>query len=186
MSINVSDVYSGNFLKAEHIKGTVSYVIENVTVEEFDADDKVKKKLVLAFEGEEKRLVVNTTNASIITENLGGETDAEKWVGQTIRLTVKKVEYAGKLVPAIRVVIEANEPEPTHGPMGKPKNRVAAPQPSDNDGPPDDDDQAITAFWLEVKKSGLTREQGLKFLNAHKQNFKAALADLMSGGNVPV
>lgn len=104
--MKTSDIYGGNFLKAEHLAGkTVVVRISEVDIEEFEDDaGKLKKKVVLSFAGKDKKLVVNTTNAAVISENLGSD-DTDNWTGKTIALTVKKVEFAGKLVPAIRVVL---------------------------------------------------------------------------------
>lgn len=131
--MNINDVYSGNYLKAEHIPPgkSVRVTISDVTVEEFDGNDKVERKIVLSFQGKDKRFVVNKTNAAIIAENLG-TTEADEWIGQSIQLGTKKVEYAGKLVPAIRVIIEEKT---APAPAPKPK---ATPSPTDNEIPIED------------------------------------------------
>lgn len=100
--MNINKVFGGNYLKADDLQGrTVRVTIESVDVKEFDNG----KKVVLSFQGKEKGLVCNKTNCSILAENLGSP-DTDDWVGQTIQLTVKKVEFQGELVPAIRVVLD--------------------------------------------------------------------------------
>lgn len=99
--MNINDVFSGNFLKADDLKGkTVRVTISKVEVKEFDDGNKI----IVHFQGKEKSLVCNKTNANIIAENVG-DPDTDNWVGTTQLLTVKKVEFQGKLVPAIRVVL---------------------------------------------------------------------------------
>ena len=123
--MKLSEVFSGNYLKADDLQGrTVPVTISRVEVKEFDDG----KKIVIHFDGKDKCLVCNKTNCSIIAENVGSD-DTDHWAGKRISLTVKKVEFQGKLVPAIRVVLQDRPvaaPEPTHGILGKPRT-VAAP-----------------------------------------------------------
>lgn len=119
----LSDVFSGGFLKAEDLAGKSPVVkIERVEVKEFDDG----KKLIIHFEGKDKALVCNKTNSSIIEEVLGSD-ETDNWEGKRIILTTKKVEFQGKLVPAIRVSLE----QPKSAQAVKPPK----PEPeSDNDG----------------------------------------------------
>ena len=128
---NINEVFGGSFLKADDLKGASPRVtISSVEVKDFDDG----KKIIVHFQGKEKCLVVNKTNASILAENIGS-TDTDDWVGHTVQLCVKKVEFQGKLVPAIRVVL--NDAAPV-----APSPRKPAPargterelEPSDNDG----------------------------------------------------
>lgn len=127
--MKLNEVFSGNYLKADDLQGrTVPVTISKAEVKEFDDD----KKIIVSFAGKDKSLVCNKTNASIIAENLGSQ-ETDDWVGGKISLTVKKVEFQGKLVPAIRVVLVDNPSPPAHGAMGKPANRAAT-EPADVDG----------------------------------------------------
>ena len=104
--MNINEVFSGSFLKADDLKGkTVTVTISAIEIKEFDDG----KKIVIAFQGKDKCLVVNKTNANIIAENLRSQ-DTDDWVGERITLTIKKVEFQGRLVPAIRVVLLENKP----------------------------------------------------------------------------
>lgn len=130
----LSEVFSGNFLKAEDLAGkSPTVTIERVEVKEFDDG----KKLILHFAGKDKALVCNKTNSSIIEEVLGSD-DTDDWEGKRITLMIKKVEFQGKLVPAIRVSLEPPKSEQvrhTSPPAPKPE-----PKPSDNDGGADEED----------------------------------------------
>lgn len=98
----LSEVFQGGFLKAEDLKGkAVKVTISDVEVKDFDDG----KKILLHFEGKDKALVANKTNCSIIEEVLGSD-DTDDWVGKSITLLTKKVEFKGELVPAIRVKLE--------------------------------------------------------------------------------
>ena len=100
--MKLNEVFSGGFLKAEDLHGKSPRVkIESVEVKEFDDG----KKLIIHFSGKDKALVCNKTNSAIIQEVLGSD-DTDDWEGKIIQLCVKKVEFSGKLVPAIRVVLE--------------------------------------------------------------------------------
>lgn len=105
----LNEIFSGDYLKAEDLQNrNVRVRIERVTVKDFDDG----KKLILHFEGKDKCLVCNKTNASIIEEVLGSN-DTDDWEGKPITLITKKVEFQGKLVPAIRVLLEERtKPEP--------------------------------------------------------------------------
>lgn len=115
----LSEVYSGGFLKAEDLQGkTVRVTIERVELKEFDDG----KKLILHFLNKDKSLVCNKTNASIIQEVLGSD-DTDDWEGKSIQITSRKVEFQGKLVPAIRVVLEeAKAPAPSSAPKAPQSN----------------------------------------------------------------
>lgn len=98
----LNEIFGGNFLKADDLQGrAVPVTIESVEVKEFDDGN----KLILKFAGKDKSLVCNRTNASIIEEVLGSG-DTDDWIGQKVTLITKKVEFQGKLVPAIRVKLE--------------------------------------------------------------------------------
>ena len=126
---SINDIYSGDYLKAADILGkTVLVRINGFSVKEFENSGKVERKLVLAFEGKGKTLVVNKTNASIISSNVGTD-DYSQWVGKTITLTTRKVESRGQVVDAIRVKLEEPPPAPKPEPITK----------TDPDVPLDDD-----------------------------------------------
>lgn len=104
----LSEVFSGDYLKADDLKGrSVRVTISRVELKEFDDG----KKLILHFEGKDKCLVCNKTNASIIQENLGSD-DTDDWEGKAVTMVTKKVEFQGKLVPAIRILLEEAAPPP--------------------------------------------------------------------------
>ena len=98
----LKEIFKGSFLKADDLQGrTIGVVIETAELTEFDDGNKI----VIGFRGKDKRFVCNKTNAHIIAENLHSD-DTDNWLGKMIYLTPKKVEFQGKLVPSIRVVIE--------------------------------------------------------------------------------
>lgn len=129
--MNINEVYSGNYLKADDLQGKrVPVRISHVSVKEFEGDKGMERKLVLGFDGKDKCLVANKTNAAIIAENVGSQ-NTDDWIGATIMLEPRKVEFAGKLVPAIRVVLQEKAIQAP--PQATPKQPPAAPA-----GEPDD------------------------------------------------
>lgn len=127
--MKLNEIFSGSFLKADDLQGkTVRVTISKVEIKDFDDGNKI----VLHFHGKDKCLVVNKTNASIIAENTGSS-DTDDWQGRTIQLCTKKVEFQGKLVPAIRVVLED---APVAAPEPKPKSSTQPSEEEEGDSVP--------------------------------------------------
>lgn len=105
MGINIDNYFSsGNSLKASDIaQGTqVRAVIERCEEVMFKGDDgKDQPKLRLAFQGQEKGLILNKTNAMSIAHQYGSDTD--QWIGKEILLYSTKVDFGGSMVDAIRI-----------------------------------------------------------------------------------
>ncbi len=101
--MNIHDIYkgSGDYLKAADIKGKgqVPVTIADVTTHEFDEG----QKLIISFKDKAKTMVLNKTNASIIAEILGDDTD--QWPGGQISIYSARVEYQGNIVDGLRVVL---------------------------------------------------------------------------------
>src|SRR4051812_48281540 len=95
----LNEVFQGSLLKAEDLKGkAVKCIIESAEMKQFEDGNKI----ILKFKGKDKGFVANKTNCSLISEVLGSD-DTDDWVDGEITLFTKKVEFQGKLVPAIRV-----------------------------------------------------------------------------------
>lgn len=101
MGYNIGEIYQSNsdFLKADDIGQnfwTVS--ISNVDMKSFDDGS---RKLMVQFHELDKSLVLNKTNADMIGDLYGKDTDG--WFGKQIMLFTAPVDYQGKKVQAIRV-----------------------------------------------------------------------------------
>ena len=109
--MNIDDIYSSEstFLKAQELPQGKEVPVQIAGFEIIDLDN--KKKVCLKFQGKEKGLVLNKTNAVTISSAYGG--DCNLWQGKTIFLFSTKVDYAGQMVDAIRVraQLEAAGPE---------------------------------------------------------------------------
>lgn len=105
--MRIDAAFPSDYLKAADLEGKqVVYTIESVKVEEIG--QKRDQRPVVYFEGEDKGLVLNKTNARVISEAYGLDTD--DWTGHQIALYEKMVEFEGKEVPAIRVKVPKAKP----------------------------------------------------------------------------
>lgn len=96
--MNINQLYGGDYLKADDLQGQPRTVtISGWSTKEFDDG---KTKVVLSFEKTTKTLVLNATNANTIAESHGYDTDG--WVGKAIELRPERVNFAGRMVDAIR------------------------------------------------------------------------------------
>jgi hypothetical protein len=126
----VSETY-GKYLKALVDVPKEGRVYTILAVEPVDFDD--GPKLNVTFKGSDKTLVCNRTNASIIAELHGDDTD--DWIGQRITLYATKVDFSGKRVDAIRVRDQVPVPQGATKP-------AAAPTPDPDNADADDDGSA--------------------------------------------
>ncbi len=78
--------------------------VEDVNVELMPARDgkKERNRLILTFVGRQKTLVLNETNKAFLESRLGEKPNT--WVGAELLLHRTTTLYAGKMVPAFRIV----------------------------------------------------------------------------------
>lgn len=124
--MKIGSVFPSSFLKADDLQGRrVTVQIDTVTVEDIGDD----RKPVLHFIGREKGLVLNKTNAAMVTE-IAGTDETSDWHGVAVVLYPTRVDFQGKRVDAIRI----DKPEAA-APARRP---VAVAPPPDVAGPDDD------------------------------------------------
>jgi hypothetical protein len=112
--VNINESFPSNYLKASDLgTGQPIVTIERVEHEAVGRDREMKA--VLYFEGKEKGVVLNKTNARKITE-LAGSDDTDDWPGTRVSLYATDVEFNGETVDAIRIKapakVQARKPEP--------------------------------------------------------------------------
>lgn len=93
---NLSDIYP-LWLKAEHLPldKVVAVTISAATIEELHPQPTTtERKLVLAFKGKHKRLVVNSGNANRLAGLLGDIDDVSALVGLVVGL--KRTKYTAR------------------------------------------------------------------------------------------
>lgn len=112
--IQVGDVYGGSRLKAADIPPGKRFnlVIESVALENMpERDGKAgKRRLVVSFAGAAKSLVLNVTNAGILSDALGPRPAA--WPGAHMVLERQTTQYQGQSVPALRITKAVRTAEP--------------------------------------------------------------------------
>ena len=98
--MKMSEAFPSAYLKSTDIgDNPVTHIMDKVTMEEVGQE---REKLpVLHFQTTDKSLVLNKTNANAITALYGDDTMG--WNGRSIELFVIQTEFAGKVVPGIRV-----------------------------------------------------------------------------------
>ncbi len=103
--MKISETYPSKYLKAFDLAGQDRAVkIRACVQEELGQGAEKEVKPVLYFDGGQKGLVLNKTNATAIAEDYGDDTEA--WIGRDIVLFVREVDYKGKLTPSIRVRVQ--------------------------------------------------------------------------------
>lgn len=103
--VKVSEVYKGggSFLSAK-LADELELYQTNLKIADVELKEiKEDKKLIMSFEDIEELLPLNVTNAKILQDGLGDET--EDWKGQTIQLLPVKRNFQGRMVDAIQVMV---------------------------------------------------------------------------------
>lgn len=133
--MRISSAFPSDYLKAADLQGrAVTVTIARVSMQDMNGEPKP----ILYFEGKERGMVLNKTNATKISEMFGDETD--NWIGEEVILYEAMVEFQGKTVPAIRVRLA---PRKRNGDSdgdrleraSRPKTQPPEPGPFENDVP---------------------------------------------------
>jgi hypothetical protein len=96
-------MFPSKYLKAEDIgKREVSVTIRKVVVETIKGKDGSEDKYVVYFDGKQKGLILNKTNATKIAA-IAKQPDSKNWAGVDIVLYSMLVSFGSDEVQAIRV-----------------------------------------------------------------------------------
>lgn len=107
--MKITDAFPSNYLKAADLNGrTVKVTIADCELEHLDDE----QKPVLRFQGKQKGMVLNRTNAAVLAAALGDETGA--WVGREVELYPDRTMFQGRMVDCLRLRVPA-PPAPTAG-----------------------------------------------------------------------
>jgi hypothetical protein len=108
--VNINAAFPSTYIKASDLEGkTVTVTIREVKIEQIGRER--DSKPVLYFDGKEKGLVLNKTNARKIA-SIAGDADTENWTGVRIAIFPTEVEFSGEMVEAIRVKAPAASAAP--------------------------------------------------------------------------
>jgi len=120
--MRVSGAFPSEFLKAGDIGNKqVRVVIDRVEMRDVGDDHKP----VVFFQGKEKGVVLNVTNARAIAQYYGEE--MEEWGGQEIILFTMMVNFQGRMQPGIRIRVASSSERKT------PAKRAPKPAPDSED-----------------------------------------------------
>lgn len=98
---NINDAFPSKYLKASDLQGRETTVTMD-RVEYEPVGQKREMKAVLYFQGKDKGVVLNKTNANKITEIVGSAL-TEDWHGHRIKLYPTETQFAGDMVDCIRI-----------------------------------------------------------------------------------
>lgn len=126
--MDINDAFPSKYLKASDLNGiTPTLNISHVTIEEVGKDK--DRRPCIYFQGHEKGVVLNKTNATNIGNAYGPNTD--NWIGKAVTLFTTWVDFQGQSVEAIRL-------RPADkGVMGKPAAKPAFGDPGARPSGPD-------------------------------------------------
>lgn len=99
----LNDLYPSKWLTAADLKNQeVIATISSITTEEFEDNGKKSTKPVCNFQGVDKALILNKTNAFMIQE-ITGHDDTDNWIGVQVSLYPTMVQFGAKMTEAIRI-----------------------------------------------------------------------------------
>lgn len=129
--MHINQLKDSKFLKKEDCGQGILVTIKGLTEENMAMENAAPEmKWCLHFNESAKPMTLNSTNAQIIAGITGSE-ETDNWVGHKIVLFADpNISFGGRLVGGIRVRAPRNQPAPppaTHGILGKPVSRPAAP-----------------------------------------------------------
>lgn len=122
--VNMNDAFPSKYLSAADLNGAEPTVTISSCQMEKLGDD---MKPILYFEGKQKGLTLNKTNATTISALYGPESDA--WVGQKLTLYSIWTEFQGKPTQGLRVRGPAGTipPHMVNAPMNQPNGQAQQP-----------------------------------------------------------
>ena len=99
--MNIDSAFPSKYLKASDIGENQPVVtIDRIAVEPVGRDQEMKP--IVYFVGKTKGIVLNKTNAKLIS-NIAKSEDTDDWTGIKVRLIATEVEFQGDLVMSLRV-----------------------------------------------------------------------------------
>ena len=107
----ITDAFPSNYLKANDLQGREPIVaIADCQMQDFGGESKP----VLTFKGQQKGLVLNRTNAAVLSAAYGDDTEA--WKGKRIQLYSEKVFFQGQMRDGLRLRVPEGDAQPVESP----------------------------------------------------------------------
>src|SRR3990167_20706 len=124
--MRISNAFPSDYLKAADLDGrNVKVIMTHVEMRDIGGDHKP----ILFFQGKEKGMVLNKTNANNIAAAYGDDTD--EWTGRELILFEAQVDFQGKTVAAIRVRQPTAKDRAASSHQAPPPRRPASENPAD-------------------------------------------------------
>lgn len=121
--MNINGAFPSTYLKAADLQGRrVSVTIDKVVMEDIGGEHKP----VVKFHGKDRGIVLNKTNAAMISE-IANSDETDDWKGVKVVLYPTKTDFQGKRVDCIRVDYPGD---------GKPAPKVTHSEPVDDESIP--------------------------------------------------
>jgi hypothetical protein len=97
--VNINGAFPSSYLKAADLQGRrVAVTIDKVVMEDIGGEHKP----VVKFQGKDRGIVLNKTNAAMIAE-IANSDETDDWKGVKVTLYPTKTDFQGKRVDCIRV-----------------------------------------------------------------------------------
>jgi len=106
--VNIREQFPSTWLKASDLNGS-NHTVTIERVESAKMGDDTTKPVVY-FQNRDAGLVLNKTNAAILDDLYGPETEA--WSGKSVVLRTEKVSFQGQIVDGIRLGAATEQPSP--------------------------------------------------------------------------
>lgn len=108
----VSEVYASPWLRAEDLQGrTVKVTISTATVETLpQADGSKEQKIIVAFVGAKRKLILNKTQAAALVAIAGDDTD--HWRGVVVYLAPQPTNNGKLTIAILPGVAESSDANP--------------------------------------------------------------------------
>ena len=120
--MHIDSAFPSKYLKASDLQGRNVTVKMGRVEQEKIGDD---MKLILYFQGKEKGVVLNKTNATNISDAYGPDTD--EWTGRKVVLYTAFVDFQGRSVESIRIR-KPRDADLIHSGPAEQKKAVVPPQ----------------------------------------------------------
>lgn len=145
----VSDIFDSKYIKSADLNGR-QVKVKIAATEVIQLGDPPQTKINIYFEGKQKSLVCNRTNAMILADTLGPDTN--NWIGAEIVISARRTMYKGQPTMGLHVDVPPSA-APRQVPSGiKSNGNVRIPS-----GPSSDDDDPRTTR-TPLKGDGLDDE----------------------------
>lgn len=101
--MDINKAFPSKYLKAADAEdGDLLLTVARVKVENVGAKGKDEQKPVVYFTEHEKGMVLNKTNAKMLSK-IAKSDDTDDWTGTKVRVIATEVEFQGDLVMSLRI-----------------------------------------------------------------------------------